>query len=52
LDRAAANLLVLRKKVSGDSPVPSFLMVLCATGGAAYTRDDGIFVVPIDCLGP
>jgi len=31
---------------------PSFLMVLCATGGAAYMRKDGVAVVPVDCLGP
>jgi len=51
-DKAANNLLALKKKMSEDSPPPSFLMILCASGGVAYTRDDGIMVVPIDCLGP
>lgn len=30
---------------------PAFLMVLTAVGDYAYRRDDGIFVVPIGCLG-
>ena len=50
--KAAQNLLALKKKMSEDSPPPSFLMILCASGGVAYTRDDGVMVVPIDCLGP
>lgn len=51
-DRAAANLLRLKNKLTGEAPEPSFMMVLCATGGAAYKRDDGVLVVPADCLGP
>ncbi|MDR0887678.1 MAG: DUF4143 domain-containing protein [Candidatus Methanoplasma sp.] len=51
-DKAAANLLALKKKMSEDSPDPSFLMILCATGGIAHVREDGVMVVPIDCLGP
>ncbi|MDR1404529.1 MAG: DUF4143 domain-containing protein [Candidatus Methanoplasma sp.] len=50
-DRAAANLLRLKNKLA-DETAPSFMMVLCATGGAAYMRKDGVSVVPIDCLGP
>jgi predicted AAA+ superfamily ATPase len=51
-DKAANNLLALKKKVSEDSPSPSFLMIICATGGIAYVREDGVMVVPADCLGP
>ena len=29
---------------------PAFLMVLTATGGFAYRRQDGVYVVPIGCL--
>lgn len=29
---------------------PSFLMVLTATGGYAYKREDGVYVVPVGCL--
>ena len=32
-------------------PKPSFLMVLTAVGQYAYQRPDGVFVVPISCLG-
>jgi predicted AAA+ superfamily ATPase len=52
IDKAAGNLLALKNKMNDGSPPPSFLMVLCATSKAAYTRKDGIFVVPIDCFGP
>lgn len=31
---------------------PSFRMVLTATGGFAYQRDDGVVVCPIGCLRP
>ena len=29
---------------------PAFLMILTATGGFAYRRKDGVYVVPIGCL--
>jgi len=48
-DKAAKNLLTLKEKVS---TAPSFLMILCASGGLAYTREDGVSVVPVDLLGP
>jgi len=48
-DEAANNLLRLREKVASK---PSFLAVLTASGKTAYTRDDGIHVIPLDCLGP
>ncbi|MDR1405053.1 MAG: DUF4143 domain-containing protein [Candidatus Methanoplasma sp.] len=56
--RAASNLLRLKKKISentdrpGKKTGPSFLAILTASGGAAYTRPDGISVIPIDLLGP
>jgi hypothetical protein len=52
VDKAAANLLRLKNKLADETVEPSFLMVLCATGGAAYMRKDGVAVVPADCLGP
>jgi predicted AAA+ superfamily ATPase len=51
-ENAASNLLRLKESVGEDAAKPSFLMILTATGGFAYTRPDGICVVPIDCLGP
>ena len=48
-DEAANNLLRLRDRVTME---PSFLAILTASGQTAYTRDDGIHVIPLDCLGP
>lgn len=48
-DKAAENLIKLRSKIDGSMRPPSFLAVLTATG-PAYTRDDGVHVVPIACL--
>ncbi len=51
IDEGAANLLALAERVDCKkmSP-PRFLMVV--TGGQyAYTRPDGVHVVPIGCLG-
>jgi len=51
VDDGARNLLRLKKKFAHQT-APSFLMILCATCGGAYMRDDGVAVVPIDCFGP
>lgn len=50
IDEAAENLLALAQKVDEKKTgAPSFLMVL--TGGRyAYTRPDGVHVVPLGCL--
>ena len=50
IEEAAANLIKLSHKVDAEKMnQPSFLMVL--TGGqVAYTRPDGVLVVPIGCL--
>jgi len=52
VDKAVLSLLRLKGKLAQSAPEPSFLMVLVASGGVAHTRDDGVHVVPIDCLGP
>lgn len=52
IDEGAANLLKLARKVDGDvMGAPVFCAVL-VPGGFAYCRDDGVFVIPITCLGP
>ena len=51
-EEAAGSLLRLKAKLAGQLADPSFLMILTATGGVAHTRDDGVHVVPLDCLGP
>ena len=48
-NEAANNLLRLKRKVTLE---PSFLAILTASGKTAYTREDGIHVIPLDCLGP
>jgi predicted AAA+ superfamily ATPase len=51
-DKAAKSLLKLKQKMEGTVEAPQFLAILSATGGLAYTRPDGVLVVPLDCLGP
>lgn len=51
IDEGAKSLLKLSRKI--DSNImgsPSFCAVV-VPGGYAYRRDDGVFVVPITCLG-
>jgi len=47
----AKSLINLSKQIDDTRmSAPSFLMVLTANGGYAYTRPDGVHVVPIGCL--
>jgi len=51
IDTAAGNLLKLQERLDTNRMKhPSFLMVLTGTK-YAYTRKDGVHVVPIGCLG-
>ena len=52
IDEGALNLRKLAAKVDNRvTGSPAFLMVL--TGGKyAYTREDGVHVVPLGCLAP
>lgn len=53
IESGASTLKLLQNKIKGksDEPMPSFMMILTAVGGA-YQRNDGIFVVPINMLKP
>lgn len=52
IDEAAQNLISLAEDIDDEKmKAPSFLMVLTATQ-YAYRREDGVYVVPIGCLGP
>jgi predicted AAA+ superfamily ATPase len=51
-EEAAANLKKLKKKVSNETIAPVFLAIVTASGGVGYKREDGVYVIPIDCLGP
>lgn len=51
IEEGAANMLKLRGKIDTDKMMlPSFMMVLTATGDYAFRRKDGVYVVPIACL--
>lgn len=54
-DEAAENLKRLRNKVlrnsAAQSAAPAFLAVVVGRGSLAYTRDDGVCVIPVALLG-
>lgn len=51
IEEGVNNLTKLRDKIDTKKmKVPSFLMVITATGNFAYKREDGIYIVPIGCL--
>lgn len=48
----AKTLLTLSEKLdTSQMRVPSFMMVLTGVGNFPYRRPDGVYVVPIGCLG-
>ena len=52
IEEGAANLCKLEKLLEKhEMKMPSFKMVLTGTE-LSYQRDDGVYVVPIGCLGP
>lgn len=53
INDGVASLNKLKAKLSekSDEVAPSFMMILTATG-PAYRREDGIYIVPINCLKP
>ena len=54
-DEGAANLKKLRDKVAANPAArnaePAFLAVVVGRGNLAYTRDDGVMVIPAALLG-
>lgn len=49
----AENLLKLKNRIDTTRmKAPSFTMILTAVGDYAYTRTDGVIVVPVGCLKP
>ena len=51
IEEAADNLKKLNDNIVPEMKKPLFLMVL-TTVNVAYRREDGIWVVPLGCLGP
>ena len=53
ITEAVDKMTTLRNKIDPEKmPLPSFMMVLTGNGTYAYRREDGVYVVPIGCLGP
>ena len=54
-DDGARNLKALEKKVlsnpAAQNAAPTFLAVVVGKGSIAYTRDDGVAVIPMAALG-
>ena len=54
-DEGAKNLLALKKKILSNPAArnaePAFLAVIVGRGSLAYTRDDGVMVIPAATLG-
>jgi predicted AAA+ superfamily ATPase len=53
VDEAAAKLLRLEKKmIKNKAQSPACLVVITGVNGFSHRREDGVYVVPIDCLAP
>lgn len=53
IEEAAANLLSFRDRIdTGRMGKPAALAVVVGSGGYAFRREDGVWVVPIGVLGP
>jgi predicted AAA+ superfamily ATPase len=53
IDAAAASLLKLSEKMwKNKIAPPAFLCVISGLCGFMHQREDGVWVIPIDCLGP
>ena len=54
IDHAAKTLLELSEKIDTEKmQEPSFKLLITGTGQVAYQRsEDGLYIVPIGCLGP
>ena len=52
IDAAAKDLLKMRDIMEREGTAPSILCVICGMTNMAYTREDGVLVVPITALRP
>jgi len=52
VEEGTAALIRLKKKVISKGAAPPAFLCVITGGGTLYTREDGIHVVPIDCLKP
>lgn len=49
-DEAARNLMALKDKVDPEGMRPPSFLAVVTADGAAYTREDGVHVIPLSCL--
>ena len=52
VDAAAKELLNMKRIMEDEGKAPSVLAVICGMSSAAYTREDGVVVLPITALRP
>ena len=52
IDQAAKELLKMRDVMEKEGKAPSILCVICGMSNMAYTREDGVMVIPITALRP
>ncbi len=52
IDAAASELLRMKAIMEREGNAPSILCVICGMSNMAYTREDGVMVVPITALKP
>lgn len=56
VDEAAAHLLRLERKLTSNERArmqpPEFLAVVVGLARQAYRRENGVYVIPVGCLGP
>lgn len=50
IENAAKELLKMKEIMEKEGTEPSFLCVICGMTNMAYTREDGVRVVPITAL--
>lgn len=52
ISEAVDKMTKLRDLIDPEKmPLPKFMMVLTGNGAYAYRREDGVYVVPVGCLG-
>ena len=55
VDEGAKSLLALKRRMlanpAAKNAEPAFLAVVVGKGNLAYTREDGVLVIPVGCLG-
>jgi predicted AAA+ superfamily ATPase len=53
VEEAAAKLVRLKRKmIRSEAAPPACLVIVTGLHGFSHRREDGVYVIPIDCLGP